>query len=145
MRGEREYKGQAVQPNVSRVDCLKAKGWQVRWPGHSKFFSDSLNGGDLRSLRQANAYREANFPGTRSRAKPESGVKVRTVPKEGRNGMFVYVVATHPKKGEPAKRFYVGTEKGFDPAKLSLRLEEARKWRAKEIANHNRNHGLVDR
>jgi len=145
MKSDRTYKNHLVARNVSRVDCKKAKGWQVRWPGHSKFFSDNLSGGDVQALKLANTYREANFPGVKSRVKPDAGIKIKSVEKKGRNGRFVYVVASHPCKGEASKRFYVGTENGLDSKRLEARLQEARNWRARVIANHNSTRGLVSR
>lgn len=128
----RKYKGRNIKANVSRVDCKKAKGWQVRWPGHSKFFSDNKHGSELKSLSAANQYREANFPGVRTRARPEKGVRVVACNVPNRNTPQYYAEAANPQRGKAPRRVYAGTGNTVTESRIANALKKpstsARRW-----------------
>lgn len=139
----RYYKNRIVKRNVSRVEGRKVKGWQVRWPGHAKYFSDAAYGGELRSLTAANTYRDIHFPGVRCRAKEEKGVRVIEVRKENRPTPQVYAVASNPQRGKPDIRKYIGTVNTVTPEKVKAGVAAASKMRSRMIEEHKKRYELI--
>jgi len=141
---QRKFRGGVIiNTNVSRVDCKKAKGWQVRWPGHSKFFSDRRYGSEIKSLYAANTYRDENFPGRKGQADPDKGVVVQVWVPEGRKTAVMEVVAYHPQRGRSPRRWYVGTKNTATKEKLDSLVGAAHTWRRSVIAEHNHQNNLV--
>lgn len=131
-----------VPTHVSRVDSGDPRpggwhGWQVRWPGHRRFFTDAAHGGCAAALAAACRHRDVAYPGKRSQVNPAAGVHLRFQTKKARNSVEVYAEASSPVRGAPAKRVYAGilgstaTEDRIQDA-----LRKARGMRMQMIAEH---------
>lgn len=144
--GEGEFE---VPTHVSRVDSRKAggrrgwHGWQVRWPGHRKFFTDTQHGSVAASLAAAAEYVDRNYPGKNSQCDRKAGVRVIQRQKATRNFPEIYVEVSHPQRGKAARRLYVGTVRTASPEKVREKLIEGRKLRLKLIAEHKAETGTL--
>lgn len=136
-----------VPEHVSRVDSGRGgkgwHGWQVRWPGHSKWFSDARHGSCRAAFREAVAYAAQAFPGKRSQIKTDKGVHVVSIAKRGRNALQIYVVASHPQYGRSARRIYVGTSNTVTDARIRRAMAEAVRIRKSMITEHRLATGTV--
>jgi hypothetical protein len=133
---------------ISRVDISAdaqgrpkhTHGWQVRYKGNNKFFSDSGDGakGATASLKEAEAHLAAVFTGFEPRFAPrrksknenlvEAYIRLVKVRNGGEN--LHYLEVRPPSKAIVAKRVLVGNDKTATKAKIKAVLPEARAIRA---------------
>lgn len=147
-----------VPRHVVRIDVHRSEGksqethgWQVRYQGRSKYFSDAKCSPGL-SLQKAigflyEIYRGVAVPlRTReSRSKVEKqgvpGVRLTRRPLRRKAGaplpegasrecrVEIFAEAVHPMKGMPPKRFYIGTSATATTEKTNEGLEKAKAFR----------------
>ena len=132
-----------VPKYVSRVDSGESRGkagwhgWQVRWPGHRKFFSDARYGRNPEcSLKAASFYVQTHFPGKASQCCPEKGVRLYVTKKPGRNVKEFYVSVSHPQRGRSERRVYVGTERTVTQERIAEATAKAQKIRKELVDEH---------
>jgi hypothetical protein len=120
-----------VPRHISRVDCKRARGWQVRFEKPSIFCSDAAHRGDPRaSLRAAKReLRRVWRPGEKETARaPARGVRVF----RDARGRW-YAEASHPRRGA-ARRFYIGTDATRTQRRERDARAEARQQRSAWLA-----------
>ncbi len=133
---------------VSRVDISAdsqgrpkhTHGWQVRYKGQNKFFSDVGDGakGATASLKAAETHLAAIFTGFEPRFAPRRKSKsanlvepyIRLVKVSTGGETKHYLEVRPPSKAIAAKRVLVGNDKTATKAKIKLMLPEARAIRA---------------
>lgn len=137
--------------HVSRVDSPKEEvesnhgwhGWQVRWPGHSRYFSDAqYKHNPASSLRAASRYAKQNYPGKKCQCKKIPGIRV-IERQRTRGAAEVYVEVAHPDGSKAAKRLYVGTIRTVTARRLREKKREGRLLRAQLVAEHKALKGLL--
>ena len=120
---------------VSRVESSGWRGWQVRWPGLSKFFSDRVYGSATASLDAAGQFAQLNYPTRNTTARPDVGIALVKIQKPGRSGIQVYVVAYPPTRGSSPRRLYAGMEGSTaTPERIQRRWQQAQALREQWIA-----------
>lgn len=135
-----------VRRHVSRVDSFKVDaagqrvpgwhGWQVRWPGFRRFFTDAQCGGCAQALAAAETFVEKNYPGKRSQCKGEVGVRLVRLEKRNRRLAEFYVEVSHPMAGKSPRRLYVGTEATVTPERVQDKMVQARRLRRDLVRRH---------
>lgn len=134
-----------VPEHVSRVDSFKRgrggqaagwHGWQVRWPGFNKFFSDAQQGGCEAALLGAIRYVERHYPGKRSQCDPAAGVRLVERRKASRQVAEFYIEVSHPMKGKAARRLYVGTATTVTPGRIRQKMAEGKRLRRELVREH---------
>lgn len=139
-----------VPANVSRVDSGPPggkgwHGWQVRWPGHSKWFSDRRHGGIEPALEAAITYRENRYPGRTPRSTLRDDKGVNLIEQLHSNGRTVqlYALVSHPQHGKASPRIYIGTRATATPERIERALAEAHELRRRLVEEHRRARGLL--
>ncbi len=135
-----------VPEHVSRVDSFKLRrggqaasgwhGWQVRWPGFNKFFSDSQHGGCEAALLASSCYAEQHYPGKRSQCDPAAGVRLVERKKASRQVVEIYIEVSHPMRGKAARRLYVGTTATVTPGRIRKKKAEGKRLRRELVREH---------
>lgn len=135
-----------VPTHVSRVDSFKQRpdgqpgrgwhGWQVRWSGFHRFFSDSGCGGVAGALAAAARYAEQHYPGKRSQCDPAAGVRLVVTKKPDRNVEFFYAEAAHPARGASPRRIYIGTANTITSERVERQMRRARALRDELVREH---------
>lgn len=145
-----------VPRHIVRIDIFQpgragTHGWQVRYKGATRMFSDThygqaSGGSPSKALKAAivhlaNIYAGPVFKvranGARSKSNPEleSGIRESWQIKRGRNPQL-YIEATSPTDGVVARRFYVGSTSTITPARYESALQRARDKRAQFVQDH---------
>lgn len=144
----------SVPRHIQRIDIddpgkAGTHGWQVRYRGQTKFFSDA-RGKDLRnpyqSLRDAqahlNAIYEGPIPKTRKVARGDKdgqlppGVQIKWRRRRDKQFREMYVEVSPPKRGVSPIRFYVGTENTVNNARLGEGIKKALVERDRLVKEH---------
>jgi len=117
-----------VPRHIVRLESSNLAGWQVRWDGSSRYFSDAVNGGPHKAFEAAKEHlvRVWRPIAKANRRKEEGGVRLWHSPSRG----AWFVVAADPSNRSLNKNFYVGTDKTFTSGRLAkawARAVEARK------------------
>jgi len=131
---------------VSRVDSFKRvrgsravtgwHGWQVRWSGFNKFFSDAQHGGCEAALRASSRYVEQYFPGKRSQCDLAAGVRLVERKKSSQQVTEFFVEVSHPLRGKSARRLYVGTVNTVTPSRIRQKMAEGKRLRHELVKEH---------
>lgn len=145
-----------VPRHIVRIDIFKqgragTHGWQVRYKGASRMFSDAHygnapGGSPAKALKAAivhlaNIYVGPVFKvrcsGARTKSNPdlESGIRESWQFKRGRNPQL-YIEATSPTNRVISRRFYVGSTRTMTQARYESALQRAREQRAKFVQDH---------
>jgi hypothetical protein len=145
-----------VPRHIVRIDIFEpgragTHGWQVRYKGATRMFSDAhygkASGGSPAKALKAAIVHLANIyvgpvpklrsSGAKTKSNPdlESGIREAWQIKRGRNPQL-YIEATSPTDGVVARRFYVGSTTTITPARYESALQRAREKRAKFVQDH---------
>lgn len=146
--GEYEVCQHIIRIDINRGGKRSTRGWQVRYRGHTKMFSDFAHPPE-QSLQQAIAHLAERYEGpTVMQQKADHvdkhvklgkpGLRIVLAPKAGRRGMQVYVEVSHPLRGHSPRRLYAGMEGKVSEEKLDALIEQGvqlrRRWREEVLA-----------
>lgn len=134
-----------VPRHIQRIDIddpgnAGTHGWQVRYKGQTRLFSDGKNGGTRsprRALRQAIEFLTSIYEGASSRLMTREhadkrnpvgipGVRVVTRKKASRQIAETFVEISPLTHGRAAIRLYVGTENTVTKTRISAAIRRAR-------------------
>lgn len=121
-----------VPTNVSRVDCEKAHGWQVRFKADTsknKFFSDSMHGGTQLAFVAAKRYANRWRPAPKLQCKVGKDVGIREVQRNQGGLVHYFVEVSAIVNGGVPRRFYIGTENTWSAKRRNAALSLARRYR----------------
>ncbi len=138
-----------VPRHIQRIDIddegnAGTHGWQVRYRGQTKLFSDGKNGGvrsPRRALREAIGYLSSIYEGASSRLMTREhadkrnpvgipGVRIVTRRKASRQIAETFVEISPLVHGRAAIRLYVGTENTVNKSRVAAAIRRARAIRA---------------
>jgi len=130
----------AVPQGIQRIDHLSTHGWQLRYSGATKFFSDNEFGGSSEALSKATSEllkRIARLPAPSGLQREPNANKTSTLP-VGISGPIVRTrhatglrdcsfLVSVPRYGQTPRRrtVYIGTENTYTPEKYHAALARA--------------------
>lgn len=135
------HRGKLTVPmHIVRIDGKKTHGWQVRYRGATKMFSDLKLGGAAKSLDAARRHLEAIYIGPvtrrlgqriKGRSQYGSGISLGSYKRLDRGWTEYRLHVLLPRFGKQPDRqsFYVGTSRDFSDDRLLAALERARRAR----------------
>lgn len=134
-----------VPRHIQRIDIedggnAGTHGWQVRYRGQTKLFSDGKNGGrhsPRRALREAISHLTSIYAGATSRLMKREhadkrnpvgipGVRIVTRKKASRQIAETFVEISPLVHGRAAIRLYVGTENTVNKTRVAAAIKQAR-------------------
>jgi hypothetical protein len=128
-----------VRIDIDEPGRAGTHGWQVRYAGTSRLFSDakaSKPRSPAASLKEAVEYLSERYSGPkliqmrrRSSSELPSGISVARIRQRDRPEKIVYVVASSPVSGISPRRFYVGTESTVTENRIQLVIGVAAAYR----------------
>lgn len=139
-----------VPRHIVRIDTKNTHGWQVRYRGVTKFFSDGIPravSAALASLEAAKRFLHGVYDGPHiARITTETsrkairtgipGVRLVGTLRPNRRVMEFYAEATPFRSDDAAKRFYIGTERTLTAERLDEAIEKASKVRERMRQEH---------
>jgi hypothetical protein len=130
----------AVPQGIQRIDHLSTHGWQLRYSGATKFFSDNEFGGSSEALSKATSEllkRIARLPAPSGLQREPNANKTSTLPvgisgpmvRQRANGKSRYCVfsVAAPRFGQKPRRItvYIGAESTYTEARYQAALAKA--------------------
>lgn len=121
-----------VPRHIVRLDSVRLAGWQVRWQGSTRYFSDSAAGSPAKALTLAIKHLRRVWKPIKkiTRRNPNAGVSLRKNPSD----QAWYAVASHPRSGSP-KRFYAGTDATRTTVSTLKAIERAKRARRRMLTS----------
>lgn len=130
----------AVPQGIQRIDHLSTHGWQLRYSGATKLFSDGEHGGSAESLAKATREllkRIARLPAPSGLQREPSGNKTNDLPvgisgpmlrhRPGGKSRYCVLSVAVPRYGQKPRRIsvYIGTENTYTEQRYQAALAKA--------------------
>jgi hypothetical protein len=145
----------SVPQGIQRIDHLSTHGWQLRYRGETRLFSDPPpnQGGAAKALRLATAEllrRIARLPAPSGLQRAPNASKTSDMPvgisgpllrvRPGSNTRYCCLLVSIPRFGDKPRRasIYIGTETTYTPQRFEQAVARAVEMREKAVQTYER-------